>query len=151
MAEWTPAREEKLRLMWAEGKSASQIARELGGVTRNGVIGRVHRLGLGRNTREEVASRAAERAKRAGGGKKFCSVQGCGKPLSPKNLSAVCRDHAHAPGRCQCPKCRGEVMVRRAEPVARPDVRWALVPASGPLTCGGDAHIRVSLPREPWA
>jgi GcrA cell cycle regulator len=32
--------------MWAEGKSASQIAKELGGVTRNAVIGKVHRLGL---------------------------------------------------------------------------------------------------------
>ena len=32
--------------MWAEGQSASQIAKELGGVTRNAVIGKVHRLGL---------------------------------------------------------------------------------------------------------
>jgi GcrA cell cycle regulator len=32
--------------MWGEGQSASQIAKELGGVTRNAVIGKVHRLGL---------------------------------------------------------------------------------------------------------
>jgi len=32
--------------MWNEGQSASQIAKELGGVTRNAVIGKVHRLGL---------------------------------------------------------------------------------------------------------
>jgi GcrA cell cycle regulator len=32
--------------MWSEGQSASQIAKELGGVTRNAVIGKVHRLGL---------------------------------------------------------------------------------------------------------
>ena len=43
--EWTAEREDTLRRMWAEGKSASAIARELGGVTRNGVIGKVHRLG----------------------------------------------------------------------------------------------------------
>ena len=43
---WTDERVETLKTMWAEGKSASQIAKELGGVTRNAVIGKVHRLGL---------------------------------------------------------------------------------------------------------
>lgn len=43
---WTDARVETLKRMWAEGQSASQIAKELGGVTRNAVIGKVHRLGL---------------------------------------------------------------------------------------------------------
>jgi len=43
---WTDARVETLRRMWLEGQSASQIAKELGGVTRNAVIGKVHRLGL---------------------------------------------------------------------------------------------------------
>lgn len=43
---WTDERVETLRTMWSEGKSASQIAKELGGVTRNAVIGKVHRLGL---------------------------------------------------------------------------------------------------------
>ena len=43
---WTDERVELLKKMWAEGQSASQIAKELGGVTRNAVIGKVHRLGL---------------------------------------------------------------------------------------------------------
>ena len=43
---WTDERVETLKRMWAEGQSASQIAKELGGVTRNAVIGKVHRLGL---------------------------------------------------------------------------------------------------------
>ena len=43
---WTDERVETLKTMWGEGKSASQIAKELGGVTRNAVIGKVHRLGL---------------------------------------------------------------------------------------------------------
>ncbi len=43
---WTDERVEMLKVMWSEGKSASQIAKELGGVTRNAVIGKVHRLGL---------------------------------------------------------------------------------------------------------
>ena len=43
---WTDERVEQLRSLWTEGLSASQIARVLGGVTRNAVIGKVHRLGL---------------------------------------------------------------------------------------------------------
>ena len=43
---WTDERVEQLKKMWGEGQSASQIAKELGGVTRNAVIGKVHRLGL---------------------------------------------------------------------------------------------------------
>ncbi|OYW55302.1 MAG: GcrA cell cycle regulator [Rhodobacterales bacterium 32-66-7] len=43
---WTDERVETLKRMWSDGQSASQIAKELGGVTRNAVIGKVHRLGL---------------------------------------------------------------------------------------------------------
>ncbi len=43
---WTDERVEQLKSLWTEGLSASQIARTLGGVTRNAVIGKVHRLGL---------------------------------------------------------------------------------------------------------
>ncbi|MDF0602222.1 GcrA family cell cycle regulator [Psychromarinibacter sp. C21-152] len=47
---WTDERVELLKKMWTEGQSASQIAKELGGVTRNAVIGKVHRLGLSNRT-----------------------------------------------------------------------------------------------------
>jgi len=43
---WSDERVELLKRLWGEGQSASQIAKELGGVTRNAVIGKVHRLGL---------------------------------------------------------------------------------------------------------
>jgi GcrA cell cycle regulator len=43
---WTDERVEKLQQMWTDGQSAAQIAKALGGVTRNAVIGKVHRLGL---------------------------------------------------------------------------------------------------------
>jgi GcrA cell cycle regulator len=43
---WTDERVETLKTMWMDGLSASQIAKQLGGVTRNAVIGKVHRLGL---------------------------------------------------------------------------------------------------------
>ena len=43
---WTDERVELLKKLWGDGLSASQIAGELGGITRNAVIGKVHRLGL---------------------------------------------------------------------------------------------------------
>jgi GcrA cell cycle regulator len=43
---WTDERVEKLKRLWSEGLSASQIAAQLGGVSRNAVIGKVHRLSL---------------------------------------------------------------------------------------------------------
>ncbi|WP_118135971.1 GcrA family cell cycle regulator [Oceanicella sp. SM1341] len=58
---WTDERVEELKTMWNEGKSASQIAKTLGGVTRNAVIGKVHRLGLSNRT----AGAAKEEAKPA--------------------------------------------------------------------------------------
>jgi GcrA cell cycle regulator len=44
--EWTEQRIEILRRLWGQGQTASQIATILGGVTRNAVIGKAHRLGL---------------------------------------------------------------------------------------------------------
>jgi len=43
---WSDERVEQLKKLWESGLSASQIAAELGNVTRNAVIGKVHRLGL---------------------------------------------------------------------------------------------------------
>ncbi len=43
---WTDDRVATLKKLWLDGLSASQIAKQLGGVTRNAVIGKVHRLGL---------------------------------------------------------------------------------------------------------
>lgn len=52
---WTDERVELLKKLWSEGLSASQIAGRLGSVTRNAVIGKVHRLGLsGRATTSRV-------------------------------------------------------------------------------------------------
>ena len=43
---WTDERIEQLKELWSKGMTASQIADELGGVSRNAVIGKAHRLGL---------------------------------------------------------------------------------------------------------
>ena len=63
---WTDERVELLKKMWGEGQSASQIAKELGGVTRNAVIGKVHRLGLSNRTaggKPETKAKPAAAAK----------------------------------------------------------------------------------------
>jgi GcrA cell cycle regulator len=59
---WTDERVEHLKKLWSEGLSASQIAAELGGITRNAVIGKVHRLGL--SGRAKTPSSAAPRPRK---------------------------------------------------------------------------------------
>ena len=72
---WTDERVETLKRMWGEGQSASQIAKELGGVTRNAVIGKVHRLGLsgrakpaGKSNNTPRRKSTTSRASSGGGG-----------------------------------------------------------------------------------
>lgn len=60
---WTDDRVEVLKKMWGEGQSASVIAKELGGVTRNAVIGKVHRLGLSNRAGTTAAAKAAPKEK----------------------------------------------------------------------------------------
>lgn len=60
---WDDARIEQLKKLWADGLSASQIAAELGGVTRNAVIGKVHRLGLSGRAKAKPQPAARPRVK----------------------------------------------------------------------------------------
>ncbi|WP_300527300.1 GcrA family cell cycle regulator [Maricaulis sp.] len=76
---WTDERVEQLKKLWSEGLSASQIAKQLGGVTRNAVIGKVHRLGLsGRATPSRPARRTV-------------------KPARPRTTTATTAPAARAP------------------------------------------------------
>jgi GcrA cell cycle regulator len=61
---WTDERVEVLKKLWLEGLSASQIAKQLGGVTRNAVIGKVHRLGLSGRAAPSQPTRPAFRTPR---------------------------------------------------------------------------------------
>jgi GcrA cell cycle regulator len=63
-ATWTDERVELLKKLWADGLSASQIAGELGNVTRNAVIGKVHRLGLSGRAKDKPASAAPQRPRK---------------------------------------------------------------------------------------
>jgi len=58
---WSEERIELLKKLWADGLSASQIAAELGGISRNSVIGKIHRLKL---SGRKVLTRTQEDPKR---------------------------------------------------------------------------------------
>lgn len=59
---WTDERVDLLRKLWGEGLSASQIAAQLGGVSRNAVIGKVHRLKLSSRGRATAAPTRQKKA-----------------------------------------------------------------------------------------
>jgi GcrA cell cycle regulator len=67
---WTDERVELLRKLWSDGLSASQIAAQLGGVSRNAVIGKVHRLKLSSRGRATAAPVRQKKAVHATGGVK---------------------------------------------------------------------------------
>ena len=124
---WTDERVETLKRMWAEGQSASQIAKELGGVTRNAVIGKVHRLGLSNRAGEGGA--VAEEAE------------------AP--VAAAPRAEPVAPAPRAEPAPRPEPVAAKPAPVERPTpapaapaaptnvmplpIRKAIIPAGQPL------------------
>jgi GcrA cell cycle regulator len=62
---WTDERVERLNKLWTDGLSASQIAAELGGITRSAVIGKVHRLGLSGRAKSPCSTATVPRPRKA--------------------------------------------------------------------------------------
>ena len=113
---WTDERVETLKRMWSEGQSASQIAKELGGVTRNAVIGKVHRLGLsnragGSAPESRTEARTESRAEPAA------------RPDAPAAKPAAAK-----------PEPRPVPRTESAQPPAQPaSLRNRIIPAGQPL------------------
>ncbi len=118
---WTDERVETLKKMWSEGQSASQIAKELGGVTRNAVIGKVHRLGLSNRTTD--ASKAE--AKPAAAPKKPSKPKPAPKKAAAKPAPAEPEPEAEA-------DAQPETETKSATPPPSP-ARRAIIPAGQPL------------------
>ncbi|MCB2094818.1 MAG: GcrA cell cycle regulator [Rhodobacteraceae bacterium] len=113
---WTDERVETLKKMWGDGQSASQIAKELGGVTRNAVIGKVHRLGLsnragGSAPESRTEARTESRAEPAA------------RPDAPAAKPAAAK-----------PEPRPVPRTESAQPPAQPaSLRNRIIPAGQPL------------------
>ena len=56
MSLWTDERVKKLRELWGKGNTASQIAEIIGGISRNAVIGKAHRLNLSAKIKTRTAT-----------------------------------------------------------------------------------------------
>lgn len=82
---WTDERVEALKKLWAEGLSASQIAAQLGGVSRNAVIGKVHRLKL--SARGRATAAPARQKKTANSGGSAASPSRAGRTHRPMTSS----------------------------------------------------------------
>ncbi len=107
---WTDERVEILKKMWGEGQSASQIAKELGDVTRNAVIGKVHRLGL---------------SNRNGGG-------GSAPAEKPKADAAPARTEAAKPKPPKAEPVKAEAKPKPAKPAPAPEEPKAAKPEPAP-------------------
>ena len=84
---WTEDRVGALKKLWLEGQSASQIAKALGGgVTRNAVIGKVHRLGLSGRAAPSQPARTTFRPARPRAAAPAAPVQA---PSAPRRIEAV--------------------------------------------------------------
>ena len=94
---WTDERVELLKKLWAEGLSARQIADQLGGVTRNAVIGKVHRLGLSGRATTSRAKTVRPRKKRTDTTSRQSSATATGTRGGATTASATARDHGAQP------------------------------------------------------
>lgn len=110
---WTDERVELLKKMWGEGQSASQIAKELGGVTRNAVIGKVHRLGL---------------SNRTSGGPATAKADPKAKPAAPVEAKAKPAPKTEAARPVPAPEPEAE-----AAPTPQVPARKQIIPAGQPL------------------
>ena len=93
---WTDERIERLKKMWSQGATASQIADELGGVSRNAVIGKAHRLGLEQRPSPVKPGEEKEAKKPRGPGGRQPETR-CTEGRGPKARSAARRLPQHRP------------------------------------------------------
>jgi GcrA cell cycle regulator len=124
---WTDERVELLRKLWLDGLSASQIASELSnGITRNAVIGKVHRLGLS--------------------GRAKAPAQATPRPRPPKQIRSTPAPRQHAP------IVRGNLAfalaprIVEAQPQARVALEEVVIPMSERVTI---MELRESMCRWP--
>lgn len=128
---WTDERVELLTKLWAEGNSASQIAKQLGSVTRNAVIGKVHRLGLSSRNTDSTSAAATPAAPPAAATEAPPAKAPAPAPSEPEEAKAPEADEPATPA----PEVPAPVATIVRMPGRRP-----IVPAGQPLPPQPSAH-----------
>ncbi|MDR3407114.1 MAG: GcrA family cell cycle regulator [Methylovirgula sp.] len=144
---WTDERVELLRKLWLEGLSASQIARELAnGISRNAVIGKVHRLGMSGRVKVAAPTVARPRPKVA----RPAAHQRPSAPMVRGNTALAIRPQ---PSAAILPAPEEDVVIPMSEMVTIMDLkesmcRWPVGdPASGEFRfCGAKKGVNQSGP-----
>ena len=140
---WTDERVELLRKLWSEGLSASQVAAELGaGITRNAVIGKIHRLGLAERAKSAVSTRprVAKVTRQVSQTRNAVAV--------PASIGNVALDYAPQPLVVARARPEEEVVIPMSERVTLMELRESTCrwPMGDPTTpefrfCGGPSPV----------
>jgi GcrA cell cycle regulator len=112
---WTEERIERLKKMWHDGSTASQIADELGGVSRNAVIGKAHRLGLEQRP-SPVKPGEEKEARKAAPAAAAASKPAATKPEPAKPAAAPASPASAAPHPAPMPRSAPEMQYRSIGP-----------------------------------
>jgi GcrA cell cycle regulator len=120
---WTDERVELLRKLWVEGFSASKIAAQLAnGITRNAVIGKVHRLGLSGRVKAPIASQPRQRSKPSQSPHRLTAPRSSGPMVRGNNALA----YAHQPFEAPLVQFVEEVVVPMSERVTITELKEAM-------------------------
>lgn len=129
---WTDDRVEKAAELWVAGHSASEVAKAIGGTTRNAVIGKMNRLGLGRSAPSRPLLSTVRKAIKE-------RVVRIPKPKRESKAMLAKRAEEKRISEMPPPECRGAHITS----LSRNQCRW---PVNGPpkggehLFCGGQVH-----------
>lgn len=124
---WTDERIDSLKSMWEKGMTASQIAENLGGVSRNAVIGKAHRLGLQSRPSPVKAAEPVKPAPKP--------VEAKPKPAAPVAVAPAPKPQpapVAPPARAPAPTAEAsEAVAETSEAVAKPEVQLRSVGPGG--------------------
>jgi len=112
---WTEERIERLKKMWHDGATASQIADELGGVSRNAVIGKAHRLGLEQRPSPVKPGEEKDVKKAAPAAAPRAAAPKSDAPRAAPAATAAAPPHAATPAP-HTPRSGGEIQYRSIGP-----------------------------------
>ncbi|SEM48758.1 GcrA cell cycle regulator [Sphingomonas gellani] len=135
---WTDERIETLKTMWEAGQTASQIAEALGGVSRNAVIGKAHRLGLQSRPSPVKQNDAEPKA----------AAPAAPAPAEPVVPAAPAPERRAEPAAQDAPAAPAETVRPDPAPAATPPAApWSAAPSAAPLEPRRDAEPSAPAPQ----